>query len=71
MVSVVLYAQNESVWMNQNQFAEFFWYLCAKRVRDMANALKECELHSGSVIKNYLTTAADGKNYEIEKYLMT
>ncbi len=31
-----------------------------------ANILKEKELDANSVIKNYLTTAADGKQYEAE-----
>jgi hypothetical protein len=32
----------------------------------IANILKEKELNEGSVVKNFLTTAADGKNYNVE-----
>ena len=34
----------------------------------IANILKEGELQRNSVIKNYLTTAADGKKYEVTFY---
>ena len=32
------------------------------------NILKEKELNVDSVVKNYLTTAADGKNYNVVFY---
>ena len=34
----------------------------------IANILKEGELQKDSVIKNYLTTASDGKKYELTFY---
>ena len=34
----------------------------------IANILKERELHKNSVVKEFLTTAADGKNYNIVFY---
>ena len=34
----------------------------------IANILKEKELTENSVVKNYLTTAADGKNYNVVFY---
>ncbi len=34
----------------------------------IANILKEKELNEISVVKNYLTTAADGKNYNVVFY---
>jgi len=32
----------------------------------IANILKEKELYKNSVVKEFLTTAADGKNYNVE-----
>ena len=66
--SVVLYARDGSVWMNQNQLAELFDTSVPNVCMHIANILKEGELQRNSVIKNYLTTAADGKKYEVTFY---
>ena len=34
----------------------------------ISNILKEGELQSESVVKNYLTTASDGKQYDVTFY---
>ena len=66
--SVVLYARDGSVWMNQNQLAELFDTSVPNVCVHIANILKEGELQRYSVIKNYLTTATDGKKYEVTFY---
>ena len=66
--SVVLYAHDGSVWMNQNQLAELFDTSVPNMSMHIANILKEGELDKNSVIKNYLTTASDGKKYEVTFY---
>ncbi len=66
--SVVLYARDRSVWMNQNQLAELFDTSVPNICMHIANILKEGELQKDSVIKNYLTTASDGKKYEVTFY---
>ena len=66
--SVVLYARDGSVWMNQNQLAELFDTSIPNVCMHIANILKEGELQKDSVIKNYLTTASDGKKYEVTFY---
>lgn len=66
--SVVLYAHDGSVWMNQNQLAELFDISIPNVCMHIANILKEGELQKDSVIKNYLTTASDGKKYEVTFY---
>ncbi len=62
--SVVLYVRDGSVWMNQNQLAELFDTSKQSIGQHIANILNERELDANSVVKDYLTTAADGKNYE-------
>ena len=57
--SVVLYARDGSVWMNQNQLAELFDTSKPNISMHISNILSENELHQDSVVKNYLTTAAD------------
>ncbi len=66
--SVSLYAKDGSVWMNQNQLAELFDTSKQNIGQHIANILKEGELHEDSVVKNYFTTAADGKKYEVTFY---
>lgn len=66
--SVVLYARDGSVWMNQNQLAELFDTSKPNISMHISNILSENELHQDSVVKNYLTTAADGKQYDVTFY---
>lgn len=66
--SVALYARDGDVWMNQQQLAELFDTSIPNISMHISNILKEKELSHSSVIKNYLTTAADGKQYEVTFY---
>ncbi len=61
--SVSLFAKDGSVWMNQSQLAELFDTSIPNFSMHISNILKENELESNSVIKDYLTTAADDKQY--------
>jgi hypothetical protein len=54
--------------MNQKQLAELFATSVPNINMHIANILKEGELEQNAVIKNYLTTAADGKNYNVTFY---
>lgn len=65
---VVLYAKDGNVWMNQSQIAELFDTSVANISLHISNILKDNELDEKSVIKNYLITAADGKNYNVTFY---
>jgi len=59
--SVILHAQDGNVWMNQKQIAELFDTSVPNISTHTSNILKEKELKSDSVIKDYLITADDGK----------
>lgn len=65
---VSLYAKDGSVWMNQNQLATLFDTSKQNISLHIVNILKEKELVEDSVIKDYLTTAADGKDYKVTFY---
>ena len=67
-VKLSLYARDGSVWMNQNQIAELFDTSIPNISIHISNILNDKELEGKSVIKNYLTTASDGKNYEVAFY---
>ena len=66
--SVALYAKDGKIWLNQQQMAELFATSKPNISMHIANVLKERELNEVSVVKNYLTTAADGKNYNVVFY---
>jgi hypothetical protein len=68
--SVSLYAKDGMVWMNQNQIAELFDTSKQNIGQHISNILKEEELEEISVVKNYLTTAADGKEYNVAFYAL-
>ena len=66
--SVALYAKDGKIWLNQQQMAEIFATSKPNISMHIANILKENELHKNSVVKEFLTTAADGKNYNVVFY---
>ncbi len=66
--SVSLYAKDGMVWMNQNQLAELFDTSVPNISMHISNILKEKELGAHSVVKDYLTTAVDGKQYSVTFY---
>lgn len=66
--AVSLYAKDGSVWMSQNQLAELFDTSKQNIGQHISNIIEESELSEDSVVKNYFTTAADGKNYNVTFY---
>jgi hypothetical protein len=66
--SVALYARDGKIWLNQQQMAELFATSKQLISHHIANILKDRELNEISVVKQYLTTAADGKNYNVVFY---
>jgi hypothetical protein len=66
--SVALYAKDGNIWMNQNQLAELFATSKQNIGQHISNILNEGELEQNSVVKNYFTTADDGKEYNVAFY---
>lgn len=66
--SVSLLTKEGSVWMNQNQLAELFDTSKQNIGQRVASILEDKELSGISVVKNYFTTAADGKVYKVVFY---
>jgi hypothetical protein len=54
--------EEETVWLPQTQMVELFQTTKQNISLHINNAFKEGELEPNSVVKEYLTTAADGKN---------
>lgn len=66
--SVALYAHDGKIWVNQQQMADLFATSKPNISMHISNILKENELTGASVVKNFLTTAADGKSYNVVFY---
>ena len=57
-----------TVWLNQKQLSELFGVSKATISEHIKNIFNEKELTSESVVRNFRTTAADGKNYNVDFY---
>jgi hypothetical protein len=66
--NVSLYTKDGMAWMNQNQLAELFDTSKQNIGQHIAKILQEKELVENSVVKNYFTTASDGKDYNVTFY---
>lgn len=66
--SVKLMTKDGNVWMNQNEISNLFETSIPNISMHISNILKDGELDKNSVIKNDLTTASDGKNYNTTFY---
>ncbi|PWH82236.1 DNA-binding protein [Brumimicrobium oceani] len=60
--TVSLCAKNGNIRNNRNQLAELFTTSVPNISIHISNILKDGELEKNSVIKDYLTTASDGKD---------
>jgi len=60
--------EDETVWLNQKQMVALFQTTKQNVSLHIRNVFKEGELDEKSVVKDYLTTAADGKNYSTKYY---
>ncbi len=60
--------EDETVWLSQSQMAELFQTTKQNISLHILNVFEEGELTQDSVVKEYLTTAADGKKYQTSYY---
>ena len=60
--------QDETVWLNQAQLVELFGKTKQNISLHIKNIFKEGELDENLVVKEYLTTASDGKKYTTKFY---
>jgi hypothetical protein len=68
--SVSLLTKEGTVWMNQSQLAELFATSVPNISTHVSNILEDKELIEDSVVKDYLTTATDGKKYSVTFYAL-
>jgi hypothetical protein len=60
--------EEETVWLTQAQMAELFGKDKRTISEHIVNIFQEGELEQNSVVRNFRTTAADGKNYDTNHY---
>ncbi|SET23426.1 Uncharacterized conserved protein [Oceanobacillus limi] len=60
--------ENETVWMTQKAIAELYQSTKQNISLHIKNIFEEKELDENAVVKYYLTTAKDGKNYKTKHY---
>ena len=56
--------EDETVWLTQSQMADLFQTSIPNVSMHIRNIFREGELKEESVVKDFLTTAADGKRYQ-------
>ena len=67
---VSLLVRDNEAWLTQNQLAELFATSVQNIAEHIKNILKDNELDENSVIKDYLITAGDGKQYQVKHYAL-
>ena len=65
---IALTKLSDKIWLSQSGIAELFGTSVANISMHIKNILEDKELSESSVVKDYLTTASDGKNYNISIY---
>lgn len=60
--------KEETVWLTQSQICELFQKSKATISEHIKNVFEEGELQENAVVRNFRTTAADGKNYNTNFY---
>ena len=67
-IKVDVNIQNEDIWMSQDVMANLYNTTKQNISYHLNNIFKENELNKDSVVKDFLTTASDGKNYNVLHY---
>jgi hypothetical protein len=63
-----VFFRNETVWLTQQLLADLFSTTKQNVSLHLKNIFKEGELLENSVVKEFLTTASDGKEYKVKYY---
>jgi hypothetical protein len=60
--------EDETVWLTQAQLCDLFQKSKATISEHIKNVFEEGELNENSVVRNFRTTATDGKSYDVNYY---
>ena len=70
LIKLEVKLENETLWLTQQMMADLFGTSIPNVNMHIKNIINEGELLEDSVIKEFLTTASDNKNYDIKFYNM-
>jgi hypothetical protein len=66
--TIEVFFEDETFWLSQKKMAELFGVTVKTISEHLQNVFITSELDKDSVIRNFRTTAADGKNYDTQFY---
>jgi len=66
--SVEMRYEDENIWLTQKMMATLYDVSVSAINQHLKRIFVDNELEEASVIKHYLTTASDGKNYQVKHY---
>lgn len=67
-VKVEILVENETIWLSQQRIAELFDTTKQNVSLHVKNIFESVELDENAVVKDFLTTATDGKKYKTKHY---
>lgn len=67
-INVEVYLENENIWLTQEQISKLYDKAKSTINEHIKNIIEEQELDKNAVIRNFRTTAKDGKSYNINYY---
>ncbi|GAB1416910.1 virulence RhuM family protein [Paludibacter sp.] len=67
-IKIQVRLENETVWLTQADMVTLFQSSKANISEHIKHIFEEGELNENSVVRNFRTTATDGKNYEVKHY---
>jgi hypothetical protein len=67
-VSIEVFYADENIWLTQKRMAELFDTTVSNVNMHLKNLFEKKEIEENSVIKDFLTTASDGKKYRTKFY---
>lgn len=67
-IKVEAFLYNENIWLTQKRIAELFGVVKSTVSEHLTNIFESQELDENSVVRNFRTTAEDGKKYEVKFY---
>lgn len=67
-IKIDVHLEDETVWLTQLQLCELFQKSKATVSEHIKHIFEEAELNENSVVRNFRTTASDGKTYETNFY---
>lgn len=68
LIKIDVKFEDETVWLTQNQIVELYGSSKSNVSEHIKHIFEEGELDENSVVRNFRTTAIDGKNYNMKYY---